>query len=77
MLLTRTDHSSDSGNLSDPAAYMTTMEAAVYLGVSTALMERWRQLRIGPPYIRIGRSIRYRRSDVDEYMWQHRVKPMT
>src|SRR4051794_23543093 len=61
--------------LNSSPAYITTAEAARYLGVSQATLEHWRQLRIGPRFIRIGRSIRYRVSDLDAYMVTHIIDP--
>lgn len=48
---------------------LTTKEAAPYLGVSEAFLERdrWAGARI--PFIRIGaRAVRYRLSDLDAYI---------
>lgn len=55
--------------------YMNTQEAAAYLGTSTSLLERYRQLREGPTFVRIGRCVRYRRSDLDDYMSRALVEP--
>ena len=48
---------------------LTTKEAASYLCVSTAFLERdrWAGARI--PYIKVGsRTVRYRLSDLDSYL---------
>jgi excisionase family DNA binding protein len=48
---------------------MTTKEAAIYLGVSMAFLERdrWAGARI--PFIKVGsRAVRYRLSDLDIYI---------
>lgn len=48
---------------------LTTRDAATYLGVSKAFLERdrWAGARI--PFVRIGtRSIRYRRSELEKYI---------
>ena len=34
-----------------------------------------RHLRQGPPYIKLGRSIRYRMSDLMDYLEKHRIDP--
>ena len=34
-----------------------------------------RHLRQGPPYIKLGRSIRYRVSDLMDYIDKHRIDP--
>lgn len=48
---------------------LTTAEAARYLGMSKAFLERdrWAGARI--PFIRVGsRSVRYRRADLEAYL---------
>lgn len=48
---------------------LNTTEAAHYLGVSKAFLERdrWAGARI--PFIKVGtRAVRYRRSDLDSYL---------
>jgi predicted DNA-binding transcriptional regulator AlpA len=54
-------------------------EAAAYLGVSRASLRRGRmegkrEKRLPPPpFIRLGRSIKYLKSDLDAYLQSHRV----
>ena len=36
--------------------------------VSTRTMERMRQVGTGPKFIKVGRLVRYRQSDLDEYL---------
>jgi len=48
---------------------LTTSEAATYISMSKAFLERdrWAGARI--PYIKMGsRAVRYRKSDLDEYI---------
>lgn len=48
---------------------LTTKQAAEYLGVSTAHLERDRWAGAKVPFVRIGsRSIRYRLKDLDAYV---------
>lgn len=47
---------------------LTTEEAAAVLGMSEQTMRIWRMDKKGPNYIRINRSIRYRRDDLDEFV---------
>jgi len=52
---------------------LTTKEAAAYLGVSKAFLERdrWAGARI--PFIRVGsRAVRYERATLDEYIQSRR-----
>jgi len=49
--------------------YVSPEEAAKYLSMSPWTLLRWRQIGVGPKYSRLlGRSIRYRKSDLDQWM---------
>jgi excisionase family DNA binding protein len=54
---------SDSGSASGDGL-LRTEEAAQLLGFSPRALEAWRCRGGGPRYLRVGRSIRYRRSDL-------------
>lgn len=50
--------------------------AAEYLGganspISTRTLQRWRLEGFGPTYVKLGRLVRYRQSDLDIYLDQH------
>jgi excisionase family DNA binding protein len=48
---------------------LTTEQAAQYLGVSKAFLERDRWAGAKIPFIRVGvRAVRYRKSDLDAYI---------
>ena len=47
--------------------------AARYVGMSRAYLRQRRQRECGPAYIRIGRAIRYRLTDLDAWLERHRV----
>lgn len=47
---------------------LTVQELATYLGVPVATIYGWRYRRQGPPGFRIGRHLRFRRSDVEEWV---------
>ncbi len=49
---------------------VTEQQAARYLGFSLPTLRRWRYA--GPAHIKIGRSIRYIRADLDRFMDAHR-----
>lgn len=50
--------------------------AGKLIGVTGHAMRKWRQLGIGPEYIRISaRCVRYRRSDILRWLESRRVKP--
>lgn len=52
----------------DPA--LDTKQAAEYLSVSASFLEKDRCYRRSIRFLRIGASIRYRRSDLDAYLAQ-------
>ena len=43
----------------DPDAGCTEMQAAIFLGVCVRTLQAWRVRGGGPPYFKIGRSVRY------------------
>lgn len=49
--------------------------AAEFCGVARSTLRNWRSLRQGPPFLRLGRRIRYRLADLDRWLAQHRVDP--
>jgi excisionase family DNA binding protein len=51
---------------------LTQQQLADELQVSLRTLERWRQQGIGPAFIQVGRSPRYRRSDINTWLDQQR-----
>lgn len=51
-----------------PSEYMTTDELCELLHMSAITAAQWRQRGYGPAYLRIGRTIRYGRVDVDAWL---------
>jgi excisionase family DNA binding protein len=51
---------------------LTQKQLADELQVSLRTLERWRQEGSGPAFIRVGRSPRYRRSDIDAWLERQR-----
>ena len=47
---------------------LTVEELADYLGVPIATLYQWRHRGEGPPGFRVGRYIRYRRNDVEQWI---------
>jgi excisionase family DNA binding protein len=48
---------------------LTTQEAADFLGISPGSLEVWRSTkRYAIPYIKCGRLVRYRRSDLEAWL---------
>jgi excisionase family DNA binding protein len=51
---------------------LTQQQLADELEVSLRTLERWRQQGTGPAFIRVGRSPRYRRADIDAWLERQR-----
>jgi excisionase family DNA binding protein len=49
-------------------SYLKPREAAEYLRSSTSTLAKARMYKRGPDFVRIGRAIRYRQSDLDAWM---------
>jgi excisionase family DNA binding protein len=47
---------------------LTVEHLAEYLGVPVATLYAWRYRRQGPPGFRVGRHVRFRRSDIDDWI---------
>ncbi len=47
---------------------LTNSEAAEYLGLKTATLNKWRVYGDGPPFLKVGRLIQYRKADLDSYL---------
>jgi len=53
----------------------TTREAAQYLGLAKITLDIWRSKGKPPAYVKIHRSVRYRREDLDNFIMSRRVTP--
>jgi hypothetical protein len=53
---------------------LTEKQAALRLGCSVALLRKWRLLGKGPPYMKIGRLVRYSEGDLVAFLDAHRVE---
>jgi predicted DNA-binding transcriptional regulator AlpA len=58
---------------------LDTPDLATELKASEPTIISWRRLGTGPDFIRVGRMIRYRRTDVDRWLQEHtqRLSPET
>jgi hypothetical protein len=60
---------SNADQLGDQNAQrLSNSEAAEYLGLKTATLNKWRVFGDGPPFIKVGRLIQYRKIDLDAYL---------
>ncbi|MBW1954033.1 MAG: helix-turn-helix domain-containing protein [Deltaproteobacteria bacterium] len=51
------------------------VEAAKFLGLKPQTLRNLRCYRKGPPYLKLGRAVRYLRADLEAYLARHRVVP--
>jgi predicted DNA-binding transcriptional regulator AlpA len=47
---------------------LTPQQVADWLQVPLSTLHYWRQRRLGPPWIKVGRLVRYRPSSVSEWI---------
>ena len=47
---------------------LSPMELGRKLGKSPAALAQWRYLGVGPKFIKLGRSVRYRINDVEDWL---------
>lgn len=47
-------------------------EAAKLLGVTTRTLQNWRFRGVGPCYVKLGRAVRYKPQDIEDYIDQNR-----
>ncbi len=59
----------------DPNILLTTKDAAERLGKHPAVLADWRHQKRGPKYVKMGRSIRYRVSDLTAWIDAHTIEP--
>jgi predicted DNA-binding transcriptional regulator AlpA len=48
--------------------YLPTEDAAIYLGLSSYLLEQWRSQGGGPRFVKLSRLVRYPRAELDSFM---------
>ena len=56
-------------------ALLKTEEAAALLGVSQQLLKINRMHGVGLPFVKFGRTVRYNRRDLDDYVRQNTIRP--
>ena len=52
---------------SNAEAFLSVSETATHLGVSISLLNKWRVVGNGPTFVKLGRLVRYRLSDIHEW----------
>ena len=61
--------------LSQHERCLKTSEAAEYLGLCAKTLRCYRYDGIGPAYVRFGKTVRYRLSDLNEWRYSNLCKP--
>ena len=56
--------------------FLSEKEFAKELGVSPRTLRNWRQLRVGPPFVTIGKRINYRRASGLAWLESQEHKPL-
>ena len=51
-----------------------TSDAALYIHLSKPTLERMRVTGNGPPFLKLGRAVRYRKADLDEWLASRLVR---
>jgi predicted DNA-binding transcriptional regulator AlpA len=54
-------------DLTSTPLYLTESQLAAHLGMARITLAQWRSKGFGPPFMRVGRSIRYRLTDVNKW----------
>lgn len=57
-------------------ALLNTKAAAAYLGVAVQTLANWRYASAGPRWTKTGRSVKYRRADLDVYLARNDSRPV-
>lgn len=57
-------------------ALLSEKQTADWGNWSIALLRKWRQSRRGPRYLKIGKLIRYRESDLETFLRKHTREPI-
>lgn len=52
--------------------YLSPREVAALIGVPYKTLEKWRYFGGGPPFIKVVKTIRYARADIDAFMASQR-----
>jgi predicted DNA-binding transcriptional regulator AlpA len=53
---------------------LTQAEVSAMLAIPRRTLRSWRSLGRGPAFVRIGKAVRYRAADIDEFVGSHRVE---
>jgi predicted DNA-binding transcriptional regulator AlpA len=54
---------------------MDEEQTGEYLGKPPGTLRQWKYLGQGPPFVHLGRSVRYLKPDVDEWLAENTTRP--
>ena len=57
----------------NPATVMTVQQASDHLGLAVSTLNKWRCQGGGPAFIKMGRAVRYRVEDLENYISESRL----
>lgn len=57
--------------------WLSPKEVAEYLGLTVSALAHWRVHRKGPPYSKQGKVIRYRSADLENWLSESIVSPVS
>jgi Helix-turn-helix domain len=60
----------------DLDSLLTESEASDFLKISVRTIQAWRLRVAGPPFVHVGRAVRYRRRDLITWIEANTVSPM-
>ncbi|MBF0140971.1 MAG: helix-turn-helix domain-containing protein [Magnetococcales bacterium] len=59
--------------MTDDQHFLRTIPAARFLGVGKSTLEKWRIAGNGPPFAKLGKTVLYRRIDLETWISKHVV----
>lgn len=59
----------------EPEILYSEIQAAPFFGLSAATLRKMRCVGAGPSFVKLGKAVRYRKSDIDEYVAARVVRP--
>jgi predicted DNA-binding transcriptional regulator AlpA len=59
-----------------PDALLNVEDAAEVLNLKSQTLNEWRTRRVGPPFCKLGRSVRYRMSDLTLWVDAQRINTL-
>lgn len=51
-----------------PSDLLNEKEVATELSIAPGTLRNWRSLKVGPPWTKLRRAVRYRRADLDAFI---------